>query len=44
MREHPIAVRAGRIAAEGDGEQLERLFLPLEVEALDAPEDLIFAG
>ena len=41
--EHPVAVRAGRVAAEGDGEQLERLLLPLEVKALNTPEDLAFA-
>ena len=39
--EHPVAVRTGGVAAEGDGEQLERLLLPLEVEALDAPKDLV---
>ena len=41
---NPVAVGASRIAAEGDGEQLERDFLMLEVEAFDAPEDLVLPG
>lgn len=35
--ENPVAVRASGIAAEGDGEQLKRLFLTLKVEILDSP-------
>ena len=42
--EDPVAVGASGIAAEFDGEQLERLFLTLKVEAIDPPEHLVFAG
>ena len=41
--QHTVSVGASRIAAEGLGDQLERLFLPLEVEAGDSPERLVFA-
>ena len=41
--QHPVPVRASGIAAEGFGGQLECLFLPLEVEAGDSPERLVFA-
>jgi hypothetical protein len=42
--QHPVPVGASGIAAEGLGDQLECLFLPLEVEAGDSPERLVFAG
>src|SRR5208337_4587397 len=41
--QHPVTVGASGIAAEGLGDQLERLFLALEVEASDSPESLVFA-
>jgi hypothetical protein len=41
---HPVAVRARGIAPEGNGEQLQRGFLLLEVEAIDAPRHLVLAG
>src|SRR5579875_3801169 len=42
--EHPVTVRAGRVAAKGESKQFQRLFLTLEIEALDAPKDLILTG
>ncbi len=39
-----VAIGASGIAAEGNGEQLERLFLTRKVEAFDPPKRLIFAG
>jgi len=41
--ENPVAVGAGGIATEGNGEQLERLFLTRKVESIDHPEHLVFA-
>ena len=41
--QHTVSVGASGIAAEGLGDQLQRLFLTLEVEAGDSPERLIFA-
>jgi hypothetical protein len=35
-----VAIGASRIAAEGEGEQLEHLFLTGKVETFDAPEHL----
>src|SRR5260370_6490064 len=42
--EDTVAVRAGRVATEGDGEQLQCALLSLKVEAIDAPEHLILPG
>ena len=42
--QHSVSVRASGIATEGLGDQFERLFLTLEVEASDSPERLVFAG
>ena len=42
--EDTVTVGTGEIAAEGNGEQLEGAFLPLEVEAFDALKHLIFVG
>ena len=39
-----VAIGAGGVAAEGNGEQLERLFLPRKVEPFDAPKYLILTG
>ncbi len=39
-----VAIGACRIAAEGNGEQFERLLLTHEVEAFDPPKRLILAG
>jgi hypothetical protein len=39
--ENSVAVGANGIAAEGDGEQLERLFLTRKVEAINPPKHLI---
>ena len=42
--QHPVTVRASRIAAEGMSDQLEGLFLMFEIETSDPPERLVFAG
>jgi hypothetical protein len=42
--ENPVAVGASGVATEGDGEQLERVLLLVEVEAFDPPKHLILAG
>src|SRR5579871_3200087 len=41
--EYPVAIGAGRIATEGNGELLESHLLRLKIEAFDAPEDLVLA-
>ena len=42
--ENTIAVGAGGIAAEGEGQNFQCTFLPLEIEAIDPPEHLILTG
>src|ERR1700733_11005874 len=39
--ENPVAVGASGVTAERDGEQLQRAFLLVEVEAFDPPKHLI---
>src|ERR1700678_481925 len=40
---HAVAVRAGGIAAKGDGKQFQGAFLLFESEAIHAPENLVLA-
>src|ERR1700678_3150973 len=38
---HAVAVRAGGIAAKGDGKQFQGAFLLFEAEAVNSPKDLV---
>src|SRR5271155_130703 len=39
--ENPIAVRAGGIAAKGNGKQFQGAFLLFESESVNSPKDLV---